>query len=89
MTTPLTVLAYDHTGNMRVAHYVEPGDQIEWKRNGQTGTHRLNVEQVWRNPAGKVKVYARPVEGGRRLTITKNIFYVFDKNGKRKEPVRQ
>lgn len=81
-----TVMAFDATGNCRVPTPVFKGDTIEWKRNGSRGTLKLRVEEVWRNPAGRVKVYARPLEGGRRLCVTHGIFYVFDERGVRREP---
>lgn len=79
-------MAYEPSGNRRVPTPIFPGDSIEWKRNGTAGTTKLNVEQVWRNPQGKVKVYARPLSGGRRLCITRGIFYVFDAHGARRAP---
>lgn len=79
------VMAWDESGNRRVPTPIFPGDEIEWKRQGQAGTVRLKVEELWRNPAGELKVYARPIEGGRRLTIRKGIARVFDANGKRRK----
>jgi hypothetical protein len=32
--------AYDHDGNRRIEIEIQRGDQVEWKRNGTTGSFR-------------------------------------------------
>lgn len=92
----ITVLAYDHTGSMRVAHEVEPGDLIDWKRNGTRGAYRCEVQRAWRFATGTrllvmllshdgVTIGERPLK---RIS-GRNILAVYKPNGARKDPVRQ
>ena len=94
---PLTVLAYDHTGNARVAHEIRAGDHIDWKRNGSRGTFYCAVQQVWRSPSGRTLLQVAllkhdgvPLDSAppRRITSA-GVSRVYDMQGNRKEPVRQ
>lgn len=94
---PLKVLAYDHTGNMRVSHEVQAGDLVDWKQNGTTGSYRCEVEDAWRSPSGRTMLHVallshdgRLIDGRPVKKITgSNVLAVYHPDGRRKEPVRQ
>ncbi len=92
---PLTVLAYEHTGNIRVAHYVEAGDLIDWKRAGERGSRRCKVLKVWRLDSGRTMLRVEQLtHDGRTINrhhtnISRGILAVYKPDGQRKDPVRQ
>lgn len=94
---PLCVMAYDHTGTARCAHPVEPGDIVDWKRNGTRGSFKCEVQRVWRSPGGSTMLLVALLShdgviiGERPLKkITgRQILGVYKADGSRKEPVRQ
>ena len=93
----LTVLAYDHSGHTRCSHEVEPGDIVEWKRQGTRGAYRCEVQSAWRAPSGRTMLlvillsHDGTVLGERPIKkITgRHILAVYKRDGERKEPARQ
>lgn len=97
MPAPLTVMAYEHSGHTRCAHHVEPGDLVDWKRNGTRGSFKCEVQRVWRSPGGStllmvallshdgIAIGDKPIK---KIT-GRQILAVYSRDGTRKAPVRQ
>ena len=59
-----TIRVWDSSGNTKVPVTVYQGDELEYKRNGQTGWMRCSVFDI-----GRVRLTLMPVDGGRRFTV--------------------